>query len=307
MIADPLLALRQQYNATISHLTRVHEDLMILRVRPDGGVPAHQPGQYTTLGLVYGEPRVPEYPTDNTSEANFAKLCRRSYSLSCAILDSKGELLASPAVEELEFYITLVRESSGSNPPSLTPRLFHLTEGDRLHVGNKITGTYTLEGVQPSDAVVFLATGTGEAPHNYMIWKLLRDGHTGPIVSVCCTRYARDLAYRSIHNQLMLRWSNYHYLPLTTREPGQPRRYIQELIGSELLDDIAGQKLQPGNSHFFLCGNPGMIGPPQKDPATGQWVFPNPPGVVELLQARGYEMDRPANKFRGNIHFEKYW
>ena len=41
--------------------------------------------------------------------------------------------------------------------------------------------------------MLFLATGTGEAPHNYMLWELLRRGHTGRILSACCVRYRRDL------------------------------------------------------------------------------------------------------------------
>ena len=58
--------------------------------------------------------------------------------------------------------------------PALTPRLFALKEGDRIQLGERITGHYTLDLVKEGDAVVFLATGTGEAPHNYMLWELLR-------------------------------------------------------------------------------------------------------------------------------------
>ena len=64
-----------------------------------------------------------------------------------------------------------------------------LREGDRLFLGEKITGHFTLDPVQPDDTVVFLATGTGEAPHNYMLWELLRRGHRGRILSACCVRY----------------------------------------------------------------------------------------------------------------------
>ena len=79
--------------------------------------------------------------------------------------------------------------------PALTPRLFMLEEGDRINIGEKITGHYTLDPVKPGDTVVFLGTGTGEAPHNYMLWDLLRRGHTGKILLACCVRYRRDLGY----------------------------------------------------------------------------------------------------------------
>ena len=65
-------------------------------------------------------------------------------------------------------------------PPALTPRLFMLKEGDRLFIGEKIAGHFTLDPVKPTDKVVFLSTGTGEAPHNYMLWELLRTRPPGP-------------------------------------------------------------------------------------------------------------------------------
>src|SRR5437867_12263274 len=48
---------KKKYNATVLRQTRVHADLMILRVRPDFPRPPHRPGQYTSLGLGYSEPR----------------------------------------------------------------------------------------------------------------------------------------------------------------------------------------------------------------------------------------------------------
>src|SRR5437660_5711481 len=130
--------------------------------------------------------------------------------------------------------MVLVRESE-KGPPALTPRLFTLQEGARLFMGEKIAGHFTLDPVQPGDTVLFLATGTGEAPHNYMLWELLRRGHRGRILSACCVRYAKDLAYRSTHDELMHRYPRYSYLALTTREPDVLTRgkvYIQDLIVS---------------------------------------------------------------------------
>ena len=50
-----------------------------------------------------------------------------------------------------------------------------------------------------------------------------------------------------------------------------------------------------------------MIGVPQKDRATGQKTYPTPQGVVEILEKRGFRMDEPQVKKKGNIHFEEYW
>src|SRR5205085_8111146 len=143
----------------------------------------------------FWEPRHPGCQEETVPEADEGKLARRAYSIGCPILDDSGLLLDRDAVDWLEFYVVLVRESEKPQPPALTPRLFMLREGDRLYLGEKITGQYTLDPVRPDDAVVFLATGTGEAPHNYMLWQLLEQGHPGRILSACCVRYRQDLAY----------------------------------------------------------------------------------------------------------------
>lgn len=300
---------KKKYNATVVRLVKTHSDLMLLRVRPDYPRPVHKPGQYTSLGLGFWEPRHPGCQEEQLQPGDEQRLARRAYSISCGLLDDDGELLDIDHTDWLEFYIVLVRDSERPEPPALTPRLFMLREGDRLFLGEKITGHFTLDPVQPDDTVLFLGTGTGEAPHNYMLWDLLRRGHTGRILSACCVRYKRDLAYLSIHEQLMARYPNYTYLPLTTREKenaGQ-KVYIQDLLTSGELETRLSRHLDPAHTHVFLCGNPKMIGVPGKDRETGDRVYPQPPGVVEILERRGFQVDQPNIKLKGNIHYEEYW
>ena len=300
---------RQKYNASVARLTRVHSDLLIIRVRPDYKLHPHKPGQYTALGLGYWEPRFPGSAEEDLPAADMTKLARRSYSISCSVLDEKGRLLDGDNVDWLEFYIVLVRESSKVVPPALTPRLFLLREGDRLFMGEKITGHFTLDPVQSEDTVLFLGTGTGEAPHNYMLWELLRRGHGGRILSACCVRYRRDLGYLAHHQELMRRYPHYSYLPLTTREAESKdhKVYIQDLITSGQLEERLGLPLDPRRTHVYLCGNPKMIGVPEKCRETGQRLFPNPPGVIELLEQRGFRIDLPSQKIKGNVHYEEFW
>jgi ferredoxin--NADP+ reductase len=300
---------KQRYNATVAYLRKAHSDLLIMRVRPDFAVPRHKPGQYSSLALGYWEPRHPGCQEENLAPADEAKLARRAYSIGCSILASDGKLEDIEHNQWLEFYIVLVRESQKAQPPALTPRLFLLREGDRLYLGEKITGNYTLDTVKPGDTVVFLATGTGEAPHNYMLCELLRHGHTGRILSACCVRYKRDLAYLSTHEQVMHDYPNYTYVSLTTREADTITRkvYIQDMITSGQLEEHLGQPLDPARTHVFLCGNPSMIGVPTKDRDTGHRVYPQPLGVIEILERRGFQADQPQAKIKGNVHFEEYW
>jgi ferredoxin/flavodoxin---NADP+ reductase len=309
MTPEECAALRQKhYNATVASLKLSHEDLMIVRIRPDFAVPKHHAGQYSTLGMGFWEPRAEGCQPENPKPGDEKKLIRRAYSLSCSVLDEAGELLDLNEADWVEFYIVLVRETD-KNPPALTPRLFCLKEGDRLYLGEKITGHYTLDPVKPTDNVVFLSTGTGEAPNNYMTWELLRRGHEGPILSACCVRYRRDLAYVTMHEQLMKRFPRYTYLSLTTREAADlgHKVYIQDLITSGQLEERLGAPLDSARTHVYLCGNPKMIGVPSTDRGTGAVSYPQPQGVVQILSQRGFTMDQPGLKLKGNIHFEEYW
>ena len=149
--------------------------------------------------------------------------------------------------------------------------------------------------------MIFLSTGTGEAPHNAMVNQLLRKGHRGPIVSAVTVRNWADLGYRAEHEDLVSRYPNYHYMPLPTREPDFPKTYLQDVIRTDGFESAFGVALDPETTDVFLCGNPAMIGLPEGD--EGEW--PEPQGVVELLVERGFTIDRRGNP--GNIHFEEYW
>jgi ferredoxin--NADP+ reductase len=310
MTPELLAELRQKhYNATVVGLRKTHSDLMILRVRPDKPRQQHLPGQYTSLGLGNWEPRFPGCQDEVIKPEDEGRLIRRAYSISCSVLDDTGDnLMVLEKTDWLEFYIVLVRDSDKEKPPALTPRLFMLREGDRLNVVDKITGHFTLEGVKPTDSILFLSTGTGEAPHNYMLWELLRRGHQGKILAACCARYRRDLGYLPIQQKLMSRYPNYKYLSLTTREPDtiHQKVYIQDSLSSGQIEEHLGARLDPAHAHVFLCGNPKMIGAADRDRETGAWVYPKPEGVIEILEKRGFKSDQ-GSKERGNIHFEKYW
>ncbi len=299
----------KHYNATLVHLRKANPDLAVLRVKPDFVIGPHKPGQYSTLGLGNWEPRAPGCQEEDLKAGDEEKLVRRAYSISHPVLDDAGALFPAGNQQWLEFYVVLVRDTGGEKAPALTPRLFLLKENDRLFLGERITGHYNLDPVQPTDTVLFLSTGTGEAPHNYMLWELLLRGHAGRILAACCVRYRRDLAYLGVQEQLVQRYPNYTYLTLTTREADtvQQKVYIQDLITSGQLEDKLGDALDPKATHVFLCGNPKMIGVPGKDRETGARVYPQPKGVIEILEQRGFETDQPAAKKKGSIHFEEYW
>ncbi len=292
----------EHYNATITYFEPTHSDLWVLGVRPDHGDIAHIPGQYASLGLGYWEKRIDD-AEDVELDERWDKLVRRSYSISHRIFDEHGYLAQERDATELEFYIVLVPPTP-EHVPGLTPRLALKRPGDRIYLGPKVAGRYTLAPVtDPKATVAFFATGTGEAPHNAMIVELLRKGHQGPIVSAVTVRQMADLGYLEKNRELEARYANFHYLPLPTREPGVPKRYIQDLIVEDVFVKEHGVNLDPGTTHVYMCGNPAMIGLPTEE--DGRLTYPKPTGVVEILTECGFTLDH--RKQRGNLHFEEYW
>ena len=306
---DSPRALRSQfYNATIAEMRMATDGLMIVRVAYDLGRPHIKPGQYLVLGLGNWEPRVDRILAVEPDRE--PKLVKRAYSVSCPLFED-DQIVGVNDGDLQEFCIRLVDRVS-DRPAMLTPRLFCLKPGDRLYIGERPHGTYTLDPVTDSDTVALLASGTGEAPHNAMLAELLSRGHTGQIVCATCVRYESDLAYRSAHRELEERFSNYRYVPLTTREAWNTdaehpdfrgRLHLQDWITSEATRREFGEWDRDG-THFYLCGSPAMIGLPSKNDE-GEDMFPEPIGMAEVLTEMGFELDRPGRP--GRIHVEKYW
>jgi ferredoxin--NADP+ reductase len=293
----------ENYNAVITTFEPTHSDLWVLRVRPDHGDVSHIPGQYASLGLGFWEGRIDD-AVDPGLDGRWHKLIRRSYSISNRIFDDHGYLADERSADELEFYIVLVPPTE-DNVPALTPRLALKRPGDRIYLGPKVAGRYTLASVvDPESTVLLFSTGTGEAPHNAMLLELLRKGHSGPIVSAVSVRKWADLGYLEKHRTLERRYPNYTYMPMPTREEDVPKRYIQSLITDNWFETELGLSLDPARTSVFLCGNPAMIGIPEKG-EDGEEHFPETVGVVQLLVERGFAVDRRQQP--GNIHYEEYW
>ncbi|PQO43947.1 ferredoxin--NADP reductase [Blastopirellula marina] len=305
----PELVGKQAYNAKLVEIVSIHDSLRIFRIASDDGPISFLPGQYVGLGMGSWEPGD---ALETTTPDAHDHLIQRAYSISWPIFDKQGNLLRPRDPEVLEFYVALVVRSM-PHPQTLTPRLFHLQVGDRLWMGEHARGTYTLKRADRSAHLVFVATGTGEAPHNAMIAELLATGHTGPITNLACVRYRQDLGYLRQHRELERQFANYRYLPLTTREPENLDPSLPQYVGKQYVQDVFqnwesmvgdDRPLDPKSTHVYLCGNPEMIGAPQSLRQQAR-AYPTPTGMAEILDQLGFQLDQP--KLTGNIHLEKYW
>lgn len=254
-------------NATVLSRADLTEDLVIFRIACDESIPDFLPGQYVAVGLYAEAPRPPGFPPDEGARPG--KLIQRSYSI------------ASPPDEKayLELYVAIMQQGS------LTPRFMLLKEGDRLHVGRKITGTFTLKDIPPASNLVFIATGTGIAPFISMLrtsetWQPERH-----ITLIHGVRHPCDFGYQEECSELTESNPRFKYLRTVSRAApgwGGLRGYVQECF---LRGDVP---LDPEQDRVFLCGNPAMIADMEK-----------------LLRPRGYTLH--SKKAPGNLHVEKYW
>lgn len=255
-------------NATLLSRISLTDDLLILHLLPDSGVGDFQPGQYVALALPGSAPRA-EGALPEKEVAPPDKLIKRAYSIG-----------SSPCCRDyLEFYIAVVPDGT------LTPRLAALREGDRLFVAPKITGTFTLAHLAPSQNLVFVSTGTGIAPFMSMIRTPSTWTEGRRITMIHGVRYVRDLAYREELQMMAAENPRLSYFATVSREEGGEgvsRGYVQSFFSEGRIPVDASQ------DQLFVCGNPAMIDDLEK-----------------LVAARGFTPH--SKKTPGNLHYEKYW
>lgn len=256
-------------NATVVKRQNVTDELMILHIKPDAGVPEFLPGQYLAIGMFGSSPRPESYPPEREQQ-NPEKIIKRAYSIG-----------SSPSLREhIELYIAIVPDGA------LTSRLALVKENDRIFAAPKITGTFTIDEVPEFENLILIATGTGLAPYISMIrtpstW---REGRTVTIIHG--VRYAKDLAYREELTALAEARGDFRYLPIVSRADPEwdgARGHIQSLFDTQVLGADAAR------DHVFLCGNPAMVN-----------------DMESRLLSSGYSVHGRKNP-TGKLHLEKYW
>ncbi len=270
--------MKHDLNAVVTQRIEVAPGLMIIRIVPDGWeLPEFKPGQFAVLGLPASAPRHPASDTDLQSEVN-GKLIRRAYSIASSSADRNL----------LEFYVTLVQSGA------LTPRLFALNPGDRLWLGPKISGAFTLDQAPSDKHVVLVATGTGLAPYMSMMRTLLSQDATRSFVVILGARHSWDLGYHAELVTMERLSQNFTYLPIISRPEEEPiawsgeTGYVMDVFRSGQVEDALNGPIAPKNDSVFLCGNPAMI-----------------EDMCSLLTDQG--LKEHSRKTPGEIFVERYW
>lgn len=268
-----------ELNAIVTQRQEVSSGLIILQVATlNWELPTFSPGQFAVLGLPAGHPRCLQADPDGPPMRDPQKLIRRAYSISSG----------SRQREFLEFYITLI--SGGA----LTPRLFELKPGDRLWLGPRISGLFTLDRIPADQDLLMIGTGTGIAPYMSMLRTCLAGEQSRRYCVVHGARHSWDLGYRSELTAMMDFCPHFAYLPALSRPEAEhipwqgAKGRIQEVWQSGAIALALGRQPRPQDTHILLCGNPLMI-----------------EEMVTILTAGGWQRD--CKDAPGTIHLEEYW
>ncbi len=241
-------------NATLVGWEELSATLRIFRVRPDQVPPRDErwfeAGQYVMLGL-------------NTEQDGVPASVQRAYSV------------ASPPEERrwLEFYIRRVTHPESGLP--FTHLLWTRPAGDRLHVGRRFAGRFTLaDTVRPDDPRlrVFVAAGTGLAPFVSIVRSEETRGGpaaAGRLVVLHGARHPHELGFRE-DLELVLNRVAPRYFPTISRgdasaewtgDRGRVETFFdgEKLEGLEERLGLAAGPLAPANALVYVCGFRGTI------------------------------------------------
>ena len=247
-------------------------ELEILRFKPEEGtVPDFRAGQFVSLGV--------DLPDED-------RITYRAYSI------------ASPPEEKghFELYIRMVTEPL---PGKLSSAIFNLKEQDRVY-WRYPAGFFTIEekkmdGSLDKRRLILVASGTGLAPFISYILHLRKIGTCREIILMHGAKYAADLGYRDILENLQAQnqnnW-NFRYLPTVSR-PDHPLSVgwngnigrVESLLmrnndnNTLELERIVGERITPENSFFHICGYQGTID-----------------AVIKLLTPAGFVTNRNKRK-----------
>lgn len=194
---------------------------------------------------------------------------------------------SSVLTEFVEFYITIVRSGA------LTPRIFNLQVGDRIEMGKKTSGMFTLDEVPDGNNIILVATGTGVAPYISMLRSNALQKSSEKLTVIHGAANSWDLGYSSELSLIESMSHKFKYIPTILMPEKEPvgwngeTRLVEEIWADGTIEKIWGYKPAPENTHIFLCGNPGMT-----------------EAMVEILGKEGFV--EHARKTPGQIHIESW-
>ena len=216
----------------------ITEDLMIIKLEPEGGVFDFKAGQYCTLGQEGVE---------------------RAYSI-----------VSAPYESFLEIFVELVPEGG------LTPKIWRLEVGDTMSIRPRGKGLFVMK--EKFHHHFLLSTVTGVAPTISMIRQYLHQGGQGHYFYVILgASYQDELTYDQELSQLAAKHPDCIKFVGTVSRPDEARNQgwagARGRVNAIFEEYLTKFKLPKDDTMIYACGHPGMIADVKEKVAQDGWNF----------------------------------
>ena len=275
-----------EMKAKIIYKELLKEDLVVLRILPDDGMPKYETGQFLTIGLPVAAEK---------------KIVKRAYSI------------ASHA-ENRDYFEFVIRWVRRPLPGRVTTELFYLDVGDEVLLGYPTGEDLIIEdklsdGKPDTRRVICVGGGTGLAPFIAFAHHFHDTDDKRQLVVLHGASYVDELSYKRLltdyENESKERGTdkwNFLYRTAISRpkeyfnrswngHTGRVESFFKEnKEGISPIDEIVGEKITPENTRIYICGYQGTID-----------------GVMDYVSPRGFvNRDNPHEDGTFEVKYESY-
>ncbi|MCE2497394.1 MAG: ferredoxin--NADP reductase [Nitrosopumilaceae archaeon] len=276
-----------EVKAKITYMELLKEDLIVIRLVPNTGMPEYKTGQFLTVGV--------PIPTEK-------KIVRRAYSIA-----------SHPENRDyFEFVIRWVRKPL---PGRVTTELFYANVGDEVWLGEP-TGaalqiSETLPNGQKDDRrIICVGGGTGIAPFIAFAKHFHDTNDSREIVVLHGASYIDELSYKRLLTGLEEesekrgrdKW-NFKYKAAISRpkeffnrawngHTGRVESFFvpNKKTGLSPVEEMVGEQITPENTMIYICGYQGTID-----------------GVIDAVGSKGFVTEHDKNPDGSySIKYESY-
>lgn len=245
-----------EVKAKITYMELLKEDLIVIRLVPNSGMPDYKTGQFLTIGV--------PIPTEK-------KIVRRAYSIA-----------SHPENRDyFEFVIRWVRKPL---PGRVTTELFYANVGDEVWLGEPTGAALQISEELPSGKkddrrVICVGGGTGIAPFIAFAKHFHDTNDSREVVVLHGASYVDELSYKRLLTGLEEeserrgrdKW-NFRYKAAISRpkeffnrswngHTGRVESFFvpDKKTGLSPVEEMVGEKITPENTMIYICGYQGTI------------------------------------------------
>ena len=276
-----------EVKAKITYMELLKEDLIVIRLVPNSGMPDYKTGQFLTIGV--------PIPTEK-------KIVRRAYSIA-----------SHPENREyFEFVIRWVRKPL---PGRVTTELFYANVGDEVWLGDPTGAALQIsetlpDGQRDDRRIICVGGGTGIAPFIAFAKHFHDTNDRREVVVLHGASYVDELSYKRLLTGLEEesekrgrdKW-NFRYKAAISRpkeffnrswngHTGRVESFFvaNKKTGLSPVEEMVGEQITPENTMIYICGYQGTID-----------------GVIDAVGGKGFVTEHDKNPDGSySIKYESY-